>query len=67
MNEIFKYIFIFVTYTCIINFFSFNIQLLFDWLIKEQQQLGGPGIIVEIDEAKIGKRKFNKDRILKGQ
>ena len=29
--------------------------------------LGGEGIIVEIDEAKIGKRKFEKGRLITGQ
>ncbi len=30
-------------------------------------KIGGPGKIVEIDEAKIGHRKYNKGRILEGQ
>lgn len=29
--------------------------------------MDGPGKIIEIDEAKIGKRKYNKGRIIQGQ
>ncbi|EZA58869.1 hypothetical protein X777_00564, partial [Ooceraea biroi] len=36
------------------------------WAEKNSTKLGGPGKIVEIDEAKIGKRKFNCGRIIKG-
>lgn len=45
----------------------FIIWLLAQYFAKKEQQLGGPGIIVEIDEAKISKRKYNKGRILRGQ
>lgn len=46
----------------------FILQLLAQYFAKEEQQLGGPGIIVKIlDEAKISKRIYNKGRILKGQ
>ena len=31
-----------------------------DWFLRNCTPLGGPGKIVEIDEAKFGKRKFNK-------
>lgn len=37
------------------------------WVANYQQQIGGPGIIVEIDEAKLGKKKYNKGRVLRGQ
>lgn len=36
------------------------------WVIDHQQQIGGPDI-VKIDEAKLGKRKNNKARVVKGQ
>ena len=37
------------------------------WLINEQPQIGGDGIIVEIDEAKFGRRKYNRGRLITGQ
>nr|XP_012146050.1 PREDICTED: uncharacterized protein LOC105663194 [Megachile rotundata] len=51
----------------VVDWTNFCRELLFDWLMNEQQQLGGPGIIVEVDEVKIGKRKFYKGRLVKGQ
>ena len=37
------------------------------WIEKNSVQLGGDNIVVEIDEAKIGKRKYNKGRLVTGQ
>lgn len=37
------------------------------WLNQDETMIGGPGCIVEIDEAKIGKRKYNRGRLIKGQ
>ena len=34
--------------------------LVADWLIANSCPLGGPGVVVELDEAKFGKRKYNK-------
>jgi len=36
------------------------------WLEKCSEVLGGPGVVVEIDEAKFGKRKFNTGRLIDG-
>lgn len=38
-----------------------------EWLITNQSQIGGDGIIVEIDEAKFGRRKYNRGRLIQGQ
>ncbi len=37
-----------------------------DWFLRNSSPLGGPGKIVEIDEAKFGKRKFNKGAYREG-
>ena len=37
------------------------------WSISSAKKLGGPGEIVEIDDSKFGKRKYNKDCYLEGQ
>ena len=34
---------------------------------SNSEMIGGEGQIVEIDEAKIGKRKYNKGRLIEGQ
>nr|XP_012232548.1 PREDICTED: uncharacterized protein LOC105678086 [Linepithema humile] len=36
------------------------------WADKQSEKLGGPGHTVEIDEAKIGHRKYNRGRLVKG-
>ncbi|KAL7725768.1 hypothetical protein ACLKA6_017598 [Drosophila palustris] len=43
-------------------------EVYIDWsLNNSRQQIGGPGKIVEKDEAKVGKRKYNCGRVVEGQ
>ncbi|KAL7723806.1 hypothetical protein ACLKA6_002977 [Drosophila palustris] len=52
----------------VIDFKSFLREVYIDWsLSNSRQQIGGPGKIVEIDEAKVGKRKYNCGRVVQGQ
>ncbi|XP_032688539.1 uncharacterized protein LOC116852367 isoform X3 [Odontomachus brunneus] len=51
----------------VVDWTNFCRELLQQWITNGQKQIGGPGVTVEIDEAKIGKRKYNKGRIVKGQ
>lgn len=46
---------------------SFCREVLVEWCIKRQGKIGGNGTIVEIDESKFGKRKYNVGRIVEGQ
>lgn len=38
-----------------------------EWCIKREGQIGGEGKVVEIDESKFGKRKYNVGRLIEGQ
>ncbi|XP_011858202.1 PREDICTED: uncharacterized protein LOC105555769 [Vollenhovia emeryi] len=44
-----------------------NVKVCIYWAKKNSTKLGGPDNIVEIDEAKFGKRKYNCGRIIKGK
>lgn len=46
---------------------NLTLQLIYNWLMHHQKQIGGDGIIVEIDEAKFGRRKYNRGRLITGQ
>ncbi|XP_067213901.1 uncharacterized protein [Linepithema humile] len=51
----------------IVDWFSFCREVCVFWADKHSQKFGGPGRTVEIDEAKIGRRKYNRGRLIKGQ
>jgi transposase-like protein len=50
----------------VVDWFSFVREVYLDHLLSTSVRLGGPGKIVEIDEAKFGKRKYNRGRRVKG-
>jgi len=56
-----------ISKTMVIDWSSFCREVCIFWLSKESQVLGGPGVVVEINEAKFGKRKYNRGRWLDGQ
>ncbi|XP_071572814.1 uncharacterized protein [Temnothorax nylanderi] len=52
--------------TTIVDWFNFCREVCVFWAEKHSEKLGGPGCTVEIDEAKIGKRKYNRGRLITG-
>ncbi|KAF8784198.1 hypothetical protein HNY73_011573 [Argiope bruennichi] len=48
------------------DWMSFCREVCVCMLVNESVTLGGPGKIVEIDESKFGKRKFNKGKMVEG-
>jgi transposase-like protein len=46
---------------------SFLREVLYDSIFDNKTPIGGPGTIVEIDESKFGKRKYNRGRRVDGQ
>ncbi|KAM8702535.1 hypothetical protein ACLKA7_005651 [Drosophila subpalustris] len=47
---------------------SYLREVYIDWSQNNRRQrIGGPDKIVEIDEAKVGKRKYNRGRAVEGQ
>lgn len=56
-----------LTVATVVDWFSFIREVLMYWMHKQSAKIGGPGKIVEIDEAKFGKRKYHRGRLLTGQ
>lgn len=50
----------------VVDWSSYLRETCFDFIEKNSTKLGGFGKTVEIDEAKVGKRKYNRGRIIKG-
>lgn len=40
---------------------------MYQWLLHHKNKIDGNGIIVEKDEAKFGRRKYNHGRLITGQ
>lgn len=54
--------------SCTITYWSnFIREALLSWCIENSKQIGGSNRIVEIDEAKFGKRKYHRGRVIDGQ
>ncbi|KAL7723520.1 hypothetical protein ACLKA6_001960 [Drosophila palustris] len=52
----------------VIDWKSYLREVYIDWSSKNSRvRIGGPDKIVEIDEAKVGKRKYNRGRVVEGQ
>lgn len=49
------------------DYTNFLREVFVDYCILNKQQIGGEGRVVEIDEAKFGKRKYNRGRVIEGQ
>ena len=46
---------------------SFAREVCVNWVFYRCKKIGGEGKVVEIDESKFGKRKYNVDRAVEGQ
>ncbi|XP_071578824.1 uncharacterized protein [Temnothorax nylanderi] len=55
-----------ISSSTVVDWFSFCREVCAYWADKCSAKLGGPGRTVEIDEAEIGHRKYNRGRLLKG-
>ncbi len=50
----------------IVDWYNFHRDVCMQYFIDHPVQIGGPGKVVEIDESKFGKRKFNRGRRVDG-
>ncbi|KAJ4425501.1 hypothetical protein ANN_27695 [Periplaneta americana] len=51
----------------VVDWSNFCREVRLDWVYEHRQAIGGPGTIVEIDESKFGRRKYNRGRLIEGQ
>jgi transposase-like protein len=56
-----------VSHHTVVDWASFCREVCVYWLQQRSEVLGGPGVVVEIDEAKIGHRKYNRGRLVDGK
>ena len=54
------------TWSTVVDWFSFCREVCGEILEKDSSPIGGPGEVVEVDESKFGKRKYNKGRRVDG-
>ncbi len=50
-----------------VDWFMFHREICESEILDSSQPIGGPGVTVQIDESKFGKRKFNRGRKVDGQ
>ncbi|XP_071576224.1 uncharacterized protein [Temnothorax nylanderi] len=50
-----------------VDWINFCRELLAQWLLRNEEQIGGSNIVVEIDQAKFGRRKYHRGRLITGQ
>ena len=56
-----------ITNTTICDWASFIREVIVNWVVRRQKKIGGEGKIVEIDESKFGKRKYNVGKLVIGK
>ncbi|XP_046663007.1 uncharacterized protein LOC124355897 [Homalodisca vitripennis] len=56
-----------VSSNCVVDWYSFCREVYFHHISTTSKKIGGPLTVVEIDEAKFGKRKYNRGRNIQGQ
>ena len=71
VREFFSYVFVRselkISDPSICDWASFCREVLIEWCLKREGPIGGEGKIVEVDESKFGKRKYNVGRLIEGQ